>query len=144
MRHGIVAGILSGFTLLAAGCSNVSSPVAPPSPTVVGVTPPPPLSRPGRLYVAAPSQQPMSWYTRSSSYILYDDGRFSLEYPHVAYSGSYRVAGNGVVTFEWDGSSTAGPWESTGTLTEESLTVRYGTIMIHIDFEDAAYVRVRP
>lgn len=39
------------------------------------------------------------------------------------YRGRYTEA-NGVITFEWDGWSRAGPWGATGTLNGDSLTVQ--------------------
>ena len=46
---------------------------------------------------------------------------------------------NGVLVFQWEGGSTAGSWEATGTLQGNSLTVHYNRIMQLTDFEDAVY-----
>jgi hypothetical protein len=65
-----------------------------------------------------------------------------LQYPSLGeggYRGGYKDA-NGVIVFEWEGWSGAGPWGATGILTGDSLTVQYNEIMHHTDFEDALYV----
>jgi hypothetical protein len=84
-------------------------------------------------------------YTQKSIFVLYDDGAFVLQYPslgsQVSYRGAYTVS-NGVLNFQWEGWSTAGPWGATGTLEGNSLTVQYNLIMELTDFENAVYVRV--
>ena len=47
---------------------------------------------------------------------------------------------NGVIKFEWEGWTFAGPWSATGTLKGDSLTVQFNEMMHHTDFEDALYV----
>jgi hypothetical protein len=81
-------------------------------------------------------------YTKSSRFVLYDTGGFVLQFPRGEYRGGYTER-DGVVTFEWEGWSTAGPWAATGSLTGDSLLVRYNIIMTMTDFEDAAYLRAR-
>jgi hypothetical protein len=49
---------------------------------------------------------------------------------------------NGVITFEWEGWSVAGPWGATATISDDSLSVEYNLIMQLTDFEDAVYVLV--
>ena len=61
-----------------------------------------------------------------------------LQYPAGEYRGRYTEA-NGVITFQWDGWSTAGPWGATGTINGSSLTVEYNLIMQLSDFENAVY-----
>jgi hypothetical protein len=79
-------------------------------------------------------------YTKQSRFVLYDTGGFALQY--VSLGGEYRggyTESNGVITFAWEGWSTAGPWLATGTLKDGSLTVQYNFIMMMSDFEDAVY-----
>jgi hypothetical protein len=86
----------------------------------------------------------VSDYTKTSRFILYDNGAFVLQYPSLGeggYRGGFTEA-NGVITLQWEGSSTAGPWGATATFEGESLTVRYNQIMQMTDFEDAVYGRV--
>ncbi len=89
---------------------------------------------------------PVRDYTRASRFVLYDNGTFMLQLvdPNstqiLNYLGRYQEA-NGVITFDWDGSSKAGPWGATGTLSGKSLTIQYNLIMQLTDFEDAVYVR---
>jgi hypothetical protein len=81
----------------------------------------------------------VSDYTKASRFVLYDNGAFALQYVGVAdYRGGYTEA-NGVIAFEWEGWSVAGPWGAIGTVKADSLTVQYNLIMQHTDFEDAVY-----
>jgi hypothetical protein len=84
----------------------------------------------------------VSNYTKESRFVLYDNGAFVLQYVGLGggYRGGYTEA-NGVIVFEWEGWSAAGPWGATGTVKGDSLTVQYNLIMQLTDFEDAAYVR---
>lgn len=79
-----------------------------------------------------------------SRYILYDDDRFELQILSIRweiYSASGRYARDGVeLTFDFDASSVAGPWQATGTLDGDRLTIRYNLIMMLSDFEDGVYV----
>jgi hypothetical protein len=80
-------------------------------------------------------------FTRKSRFVLYENGAFVLQYPPLGeggYRGGY-IDANGVITFEWEGWSVAGPWGATGSLQGDSLTVQYNEIMQHSDFEDAVY-----
>jgi hypothetical protein len=90
---------------------------------------------------------PMHGSPLASRYVLYDDGTFALQYssanfPFFEYHGTYS-GNNGRIDFDWEGWSTTGPWGATGTLTEDSLSVKYNFIMLMSDFEDGAYVRQR-
>ena len=143
--------------MLSAACNNSG----PTSPTVTSRTSPlqaspaptppasnfPPLSGPSRTFVFDRElSYRVSEYTRHSRFVLYDNGAFVLRFPSVGeggYLGGYRVAGDGTVTFEWEGWSTAGPWSATGTLKGDSLTVQYNLVMQLTDFEDGAYVLMR-
>jgi hypothetical protein len=133
--------------LFSVACSPGTLPTAP-APTPGTVSPPPiaptvpatdfpGVAGPARIYLAAHS------LPRPSRYVLYDDGRFALQYLGIDdYRGTYKEA-NGVITFEWEGWSTAGPWGAAGSLTDEALTVRYNLIMQLSDFDDAVYTAVR-
>lgn len=83
----------------------------------------------------------------ASRYVLYDDRTFALQYASARwgvfeYLGVY-VEENSVITFDWDGWSTAGAWGATASLRGDSLFVRYNIIMQLTDFEDGLYLRKR-
>ena len=126
--------------------TNPPSALPPPTPP----TPPPatvfpPLSGPSRTFLFDRElSYRVSDYTKKSRFVLYDNGAFVLQYPSLGeggYRGGYEDA-NGVIRFEWEGWSVAGPWGATGTLKGDSLTVQYNQIMQLTDFEDAVYVRI--
>ncbi len=142
------AGLLA-FLVVSVSCSDATLPTAPgPLPAAaVAPSPTPPAAGPtdssgarvfGYLSSPYPSVQP---YTTGSRYVLYRDGAFVLEYPHVQYRGTYTEAA-GRITFEWEGWSIAGAWGATGVLTDDALSVLYNIIMMLSDFEDALYKRV--
>ena len=138
--------------MLCAACGG-SSPTSPSGtsqpPAAVPLVPTgpasfPPVSGQARIFVF---DRELSYavqdYTRNSRFVLYASGGFVLQYAgRGEYLGRYTEA-NGVVTFDWDGWSLAGPWGATGSLTDDSLTIRYNVIMQLTDFEDAVYVRAR-
>ena len=140
--------------LLSAACgeSGPTSPTPTPQSPVLQApipapTPPPtktfpPLSGPSRTFVFDRElSYRVSDYTRRSTFILYDNGAFVLRYGGPGeYRGGYTET-NGVITFEWEGWSSAGPWGATGTIRGESLTVEYNFIMQMTDFENAVYAR---
>ena len=86
---------------------------------------------------------------RRSRYVLYDDGTFALQYLRsqgsFEYRGTYTEA-NALITFHWQANQDVpAPWRpATGTLTDDSLTVRYDVIMNLDDFEDAVYIQTDP
>jgi hypothetical protein len=135
--------------VLLSGCAG-SGPTSPtgtnPAPSLPLPTPPatnfPPLSGPSRTFIFARELlYPVSDYTKKSRFILYDNGAFVLQFPSVGeggYRGGYKDA-SGVITFEWEGWNIAGPWGAIGSLTGDSLTVKYNEIMQWTDFEDATY-----
>ena len=123
------AGLLV-FLGVSVSCSDATLPTAPlPTPTAaVAPTPPAPFPGPtepsgsrvfGFVSSPYPAVQP---YTTGSRYVLYRDGAFVLQYPHVEYRGRYTEA-EGRINFEWDGWSVAGSWGATGVLTDDSLSV---------------------
>ena len=102
----------------------------------------PPLSGPARTFEF---DRQLSYsvrsYTQESRFVLYDNGAFVLQYGTAGgYPGRYSES-NGVITFEWEGWSAAGPWGASGRLTDDTLSVRYNLVMQMTDFEDAIYVR---
>jgi len=148
MKHAIRSGALSTLLLVSLGCSADRQPVAPglvaarsvqsaPKEIACGF---PTLDRPGRVYTYTGSPFPtVADGTRCSRFLLYDDGRFDLQFGTTfSYRGTYRVSNN-VVDFRWDGWSAAGAWGSDATLDGDTLTVRYNVIMQMTDFEDAVY-----
>jgi hypothetical protein len=100
------------------------------------------LSGPSRTFVFDHElSYPISDYTKTSRFVLYDNGAFVLQYPSIGeggYPGGYREA-NGTIVFEWEGWSIAGPWGATAAIKDRSLTVQYNEIMRLTDFEDAVY-----
>ena len=141
-------GTFVGLLVLSTACGGrglvTPTPVGPP----VVATPPapprtsfPPLSGPSRTFTFDKAlAYGVRDYTKQSRFVLYDTGGFALQYASLGgeYRGGYTEA-NGVITFAWEGWSTAGPWLATGTLKGGSLTVQYNFIMMMSDFEDAVY-----
>ena len=151
VRHS--AAIVLVVLLAACGSSVPTSPTATTLPVLTLATPPPrsfpPLSGPSRTFVFDRElSYPVADYTRHSRLVLYDNGAFVLQFPSLGepgergYRGGYTEA-DGVITFEWEGWSAAGPWGATGTLQGDSLRVQYNRIMQLTDFDDAVYALMR-
>jgi hypothetical protein len=151
MNTGVGLGGVVVLLVLVAACGS-SGPTSPtgtnppsvfPPPTSPPATVFPPLSGPSRTFVFDRElSYRVSDYTRHSRFVLYDNGAFVLRFPSLGeggYRGGYTDA-NGVITFEWEGWSLAGPWGATGTLKGDSLTVQYNEVMLFTDFEAALYV----
>jgi hypothetical protein len=151
MNTTVGRGAVVVLLVLFAACGS-SAPISPtganppsvfPRPTPPPATVFPPLAGPSRTFTFDRElSYRVSDYTRNSRFVLYDNGAFVLQYPSLGeggYSGGYKDV-NGVITFEWEGWSVAGPWGATGTLKGDSLTVQYNEIMQHTDFEAALYV----
>lgn len=135
------SGALAILLTLATACSSHGVPTAPTAPTTPTATPSGPvfsaILQPARVYLAAHSSP------RPSRYVLYGDGTFVLQYASGPdYRGRYTEQ-NGIITFDWDGSSRAGPWGATGSIGDDTLSVRYNTIMVLSDFEDGVFVRTQ-
>ena len=152
MYTAIRGGTLVGLVVLSIACGR-STPTGPTAGSQVAIVPPaaprtnfPPLSGSSRTFTFDHGlTYPVSAYTTQSRFVLYDDGAFALQY--LSLGGEYRggyTDSNGVITFEWEGWSTAGPWGATGTLKDGSLTVQYNPIMQLTDFEDAVYGLTQP
>jgi hypothetical protein len=99
------------------------------------------VDRPAGIY----DRVTYSFIPGSSRYVLYDNGTFSLQYSLaqwglVEYKGRYSRA-DSLITFDWDGWSTMGPWGADGILRDDTLIVKYNLVMLLSDFEDGVYVR---
>ena len=162
VRRGAVVVLLALF----AACEGpeptsptaTSPPLAPPPATPRPPIEFPPLSGASRTFIfdgeltyRLRSANPywrldVSDYTKTSFFVLYDNGAFVLHYPSLGdrgygYRGKYQDA-NGAVMFmlEFNGRRVGDPWDATGTFAGESLMVQYDEGMKHADFEDAVYV----
>ena len=100
------------------------------------------MSKPARIYLFARElSYPVRDWTSGSRYVLYDDGTFALQSQGAfEYRGTYANS-NGLITFQWEGWSRAGPWGATGSLNDDSLTVQYNFIMEMTDFENGVYLQ---
>jgi hypothetical protein len=136
--------------LMAMGCNgSTTTPTHQPATSPTPIPPPTPNfpapAGPSRTFVFDhPQSYNVTETTKQSRFVLYDDGAFVLQYVGLGleYRGAYTDA-NGVITFEWEGWSTAGAWGASGALKGDSLTVQYNLIMQLTDFEDAVYSLAR-
>ncbi len=146
MWTAVARGALVGLVLLSIACggSTPTAPIASSQRPVVPSSPAtnfPALSGPSRTFTFDQDlTYPSRDYTKTSHFVLYDNGAFALQYVSLGleYRGGYTES-NGVITFQWEGWSIAGAWGATGALTNGSLTVQYNLIMQLSDFEDAVY-----
>ena len=139
MRLGLLARPRAGSPAQYAACADPGRRARARAGRHRGPFPPP--SGPSRVYdFAAPLTRIVADYTRASRYVLYDNGAFELQYYRLggSYRGRYEQTETGV-TFHWEGSSGAGPWGASASLSGDTLTVRYNFIMQMTDFEDAVY-----
>jgi hypothetical protein len=119
------------------------SPVPPePNPAPPQPSPAWPPSGPAAIYDRV---TPSFIFGSSSRFVLREDATFSLQYSTPQYGffeylGTYSRA-DSLVTFHWQGWSSAGPWGADGILRGDSLIVKYNFIMQMTDFEDGVYVR---
>lgn len=149
MNAAVRCGAFVAVLALASACMDSVTPTTPaaatPAPPPVSEFPA--VSRPARIYLFARElSYPVRDATTGSRYVLYDDGTFALQYLRSRVSFEYRgtyADANGLITFEWEGWSVAGPWGATGSLGDNSLTVRYNLIMELDDFENAVYLRTQ-
>jgi hypothetical protein len=143
-------GALVGLVVFCVACD-------PQQPTALGrsapptaPTPPappsgPPLSGPSTTYhFSAPLDQPVSSYTQTSSFVLYNNGAFAIRYEGFGAYGSYRQEDASILfdlAADGKGSQFGGP-DALGTLNGDLLEVRYSLEMrIGSDFENAVYRR---
>jgi hypothetical protein len=135
------------LVVLSAACgasptsATSSKPAARPTPTPAATPAPAPgtgfptASGSPRVFVAVHSMP------RASRFLLYDDCTFVLQYSGGPdYRGTYTEL-DGVLTFAWEGWSMAGPWGATGTITDDSLVVKFNILMMLSDFVDDVYMR---
>jgi hypothetical protein len=149
MRTAISRGTLVGVMVLAIACGR-SSPTAPSASSQRPVVPSTPAPSPSNFPPLSGLSRTFGFnheltyrltdYTKQSRFVLYDNGAFVLQYVSlgIEYRGGYTES-NGVITFQWEGWSSAGAWGASGTLKDGSLTVQYNLIMQLSDFEDAVY-----
>jgi hypothetical protein len=151
--RGLAALICAVVTLAGCGDGVRSAVPTAPTPTVVPSPQPvpapspssgyPPITGSNRVFVYRDSPYPrVAAYTLTSRFVLYDDGRFALqyEYPIGEYRGTYTMT-DGVIDFDFEGFGVIGDWDARGTLKGDILSVRYTVIMQLTDFEDANYTR---
>lgn len=154
MRTIICCSAVAAVMVVAAAC-GVSDPTWPASPPEVGRPSAPPPASP-----SPPDSVPHSTttrtfvfdhelsyrvtaYTMQSRIVLNDRGTFVLQYEGFGeYPGTY-IEADGVVEFDFDGWSLAGPWTATGTIEGNLLAIRYSWAMSLSDFEDAVYTLVQ-
>lgn len=149
IRAVIRCGAVAGLVVLSIACGSSAPTVPTPigQPPAVSQFPAPPAthfptaSGPARSFTFDHvAGRNAADYTQHSRFVLYDNGAFVLEY--LSLGGQYRggyTESNGVITFEWEGWSVAGPWGATGTLRDGLLDVKYNEVMYWTDFEDAVY-----
>lgn len=92
------------------------------------------------IYQRIGHPQPDEGLTRDADAPGFATKRDCLVSLGIEYRGGYTES-NGVITFEWEGSSVAGTWSATGTVKDGSLTVQYNLAMQLSDFEDALYLQ---
>jgi hypothetical protein len=159
MRVAGLFGIVLSIVVLSTACSDSRVPTAPTGPPATTSQPQPvpqpqpplppgsfpPVSTTGRIYdfsQALHPYPPLQDYTRASRFVLGEDGTFVMQIAtHInggwTYRGIYQER-DGVITFAWQDWSEG---VATGTLAEDTLTVRYNTFLMFTDFEDAIYRR---
>ncbi|MGH7711628.1 MAG: hypothetical protein ACREOG_10100 [Gemmatimonadaceae bacterium] len=155
--------LLAAAPLLLAGCEDSTQPVELPSrplspPPAVPLPPPvqaapgfPALTRAGEIYMGAEDIYDFfaSYHGGKlvSRFVFYADSTFGLQFSSLRfgffeYGGRFTRA-DSIISFDWDGWSSAGKWGATGTLRGDELSVKYNIIMALTDFIDGVYLRVR-
>ena len=102
----------------------------------------PALTRPGQVYNEVGNVY--AWASREalvSRYVLYDDGKFALQFARIGvpiseYTGAYSVTSDGYA-FAFDEPD----WIATATVEGDKLFVEYNADASLSDFMDAVYVR---
>ena len=139
-------------SLVAVGACTRESPTSPT--TIVSPSafvPQPSPDRTLSIYEFSRALSEPVKYVEGSSYYLYEDKRtFMLIYANdVSFDGTYTRTGD-EFAFSFtphDYSTTLpppGPWNATGTLDGNELTIRYSTGMKSKNFEDAVYKLLEP
>ena len=142
------------LAVLTAGCSQPGTPVPPLAPQVSSPTSPPappatvefpPVTKPARIF-GAPAPvwpYPLGSWTLASRFVLYDDGTFALQYGITGeYKGSYAELNN-EIRFTFDAYRRELEIGAIGTLSDDTLKLRFDPYMSMSDFEDAVYTLVR-
>lgn len=103
----------------------------------------PPLSGPSRTFAFERElRYPVRDYTKSSRFVLYDNGAFVLQYSSGFQDrGEYHNNG-GAIVFDFEGWTLVDQWAATGTLEGGTLIVEYHSLMSFGDYDDAVYVLV--
>lgn len=138
---GWARGLAVGLLLLAWGCDASNGPAGPSSQDPGGPSPQNPV---GITYdrVTPHHNATLSHHgTLSERYILLTDGKFRLQFVSgvhgtFEYLGTYHSSGS-TVSFAFNGST----GYAAGTLSGDSLFVRYDLDMILSDFENGVFVR---
>jgi hypothetical protein len=103
------------------------------------------VTKPARIFGSPVPVWPYPLFegTVGTRFVLYDDGTFTLQYgTRFEYAGTYSEA-DAEVRFTFDVYRKKLEVGAIGTLTEDTLTVRYDPYMSMSDFEDAVYTLVR-
>lgn len=142
LRQPLRFAALTAALILSVGCQDGRMPTSPSRVTPAPLPPTtfPDVEQPARVFVAANSAR--------SRYVLYDDGKFVLQYLQPLglrdFPGTYKQPdGTLTFTFTGDGWSVPGQPDARGVLEGDSLTVSYNIIMQLSDFENGVYVRTR-
>lgn len=155
MKLAHLAAALAALTNLLMGCADaarsVDPPILPPVDESARLRPAfPALSRAGEIYAASDALYDLySAYhghvALASRFVLYADDTFALQFSSLhagffEYAGRYSRA-DSLITFDFEGSSTAGSWVATGTLDGDVLSVAHNDVMHMADFLDGVYLR---
>src|SRR5207237_1359150 len=101
----------------------------------------PALTKPGTIYVETGLVYGSSAYhggELASRVVLYDDGRLGIQFSSPRW-GFFEYGGNyartdSTLSLTFEGWSVMGPWLATGTLSGDSLAIRYNQVMQLTDF----------
>lgn len=139
-----LAVALGALISLSTGCRDSTDPVGTPAnpPGNAPAPQPPPLARPriSEIYERMPSTQ------QESRYVLYEDKTFALQFfgggdnSNFEYQGRYSRS-ELLIMFSFYEGNIIGPWEGSGTLRADSLSIKYNPAMSAADFVDGVYVR---
>jgi hypothetical protein len=83
----------------------------------------------------------------SSRYVFYADSTFALQFNSATFGpfeyGGHFVRTNAGIKLNFDGWNVVGPWEASGIMNADALTVTYNSSMSLSDFIDGVYVLSR-
>ena len=144
-NHPPVRFALGALLLILAGCRDSNLPLDPPvesplSPvTASSLCGLPQITRSAVLYLRIEND-----HARCSRYLLYEDSTFELQ-TVLAQQGTVRYHHTGGRYSRADSTLqlnfNAAGWVAVGTVSGDSLRIRYNEIMQQADFEDGAYLR---